>query len=41
MLTFIAGFIVGAIAIKMVPQETENRLRQAILTKWQKITKKG
>ena len=41
MLMFIVGFLAGAVVIAMVPPEYEDRLRQAILTKWQKLTERS
>lgn len=41
MLMFIVGFLVGAVVIALVPPKYEDRLRQAILTKWQKLTERS
>ncbi len=38
---FIVGFLVGAVVVTFIPAEHKDRLRQAILTKWQKLTERS
>lgn len=38
---FLGGLLVGAAVIMLLPPKYEDWLRSAIVTQWQKLTKKG
>lgn len=40
-MSFIFGFLVGAAAVLLLPQEKTDQLRSWINTQWKKLTKKG
>jgi hypothetical protein len=38
---FLVGAVFGAVVVAIIPQEKKDRLKGWILSKWQKVTKKG
>ena len=40
-MSFIFGFVVGAVVVALIPPEYEDRLRVGIINQWKKVTKKG
>lgn len=40
-MSFVFGFVVGALTVALIPAEYEDRLRLWIINQWHKVTKKG